>query len=250
MEQIRLVINDRIAVMTLCNEKALNAISVAMLREMDKALDSLQSAAVLVITGAGEKAFAAGADIAGMKDFTPEQASEYSRFGNGVFRRIETLSIPVIAAVNGYALGGGLELAMSADIRVMADSAVVGQPEASLGMTPGWGGTQRLSRLIGKAAAKYLLFTGESIKADRAYQLGLAQAVVPRAELMDTVIALAVKIAAMPEAALRCIKKTVDEGLELDMDKGLVMEANAYASCFETSDPTRLMTAFLERRRK
>ena len=250
MELISLEVTDRVAVMTLRNEKALNAISVAMLREMDEALDSLNDAAVLVITGAGEKAFAAGADIAGMKDFTPEQALEYSRFGNRVFRRIETLPIPVIAAVNGYALGGGLELAMSADFRVMADSAAVGQPEASLGMTPGWGGTQRLARLVGRAAAKYLLFTCDTIKADRAYQLGLAEAVVPKAGLMDTVMALAKKIAGMPASALRGAKKAVNEGLELGMDDALELEANMYANCFNTDDPTRLMTAFLERRKK
>ena len=250
MELISLEIKDRIAVMPLCNEQALNAISVAMLREMEEALDSLHDAAVLVITGAGEKAFAAGADIAGMKDFTPEEALEYSRFGNRVFRRIETLPIPVIAAVNGYALGGGLELAMSADIRVMADSAAVGQPEASLGMTPGWGGTQRLPKLIGKAAAKYLLFTCGTIKAERAYQLGLAEDVVPKAELMDTVTALAKKIAGMPPSALRNAKKAVNEGLQMGIDEGLELEANTYASCFSTDDPKSLMTAFLERRRK
>lgn len=250
MELISLEVTDRIAVMTLRNEKALNAISVAMLREMDAALDRLNDAAVLVITGAGEKAFAAGADIAGMKDFTPEQALEYSRFGNRVFRRIETLPIPVIAAVNGYALGGGLELAMSADFRVMADSAAVGQPEASLGMTPGFGGTQRLPRLVGKAAAKHLLFTCDTIKADRAYQLGLAEAVVPKAELMDTVMALAKKIAGMPAAALAGAKRAVNEGLELGMDDALELEANMYAACFNTDGPARLMTAFLDRRKK
>ena len=250
MEFISLEVTDRVAVMTLRNEKALNAISVAMLREMDEALDSLNDAAVLVITGGGEKAFAAGADIAGMKDFIPEQALEYSHFGNRVFRRIETLPIPVIAAVNGYALGGGLELAMSADFRVMADSAAVGQPEASLGMTPGFGGTQRLSRLVGRSAAKYLLFTCDTIKADRAYQLGLAEAVVPKAELMDTVMALAKKIAGMPASALRGGKKAVNEGLELGLDDALELEAHMYADCFHTDDPARLMTAFLERRKK
>jgi len=250
MELIRLETTDRVAVMTLCNEKALNAISVAMLREMDEALDNLGDAAVLVITGAGEKAFAAGADIAGMKDFTQEQAKEYSLFGNRVFRRIETLPIPVIAAVNGYALGGGLELAMSADFRVMADSAAVGQPEASLGMTPGFGGTQRLPRLVGRAAAKYLLFTGDTIKADRAYQLGLADVVVPKAELMDAVAALAKKIAGMPAAALAGAKRAVNEGVELGMDDGIELEANMYAACFHTDDPKSLMTAFLERRKK
>ncbi len=250
MGLIKLEVRDRVAVMTLCNEKALNAISVAMLCDMEQALDSLEDAAVLVITGAGEKAFAAGADISGMKDFTPEQAKEYSRFGNNVFRRIETLPIPVIAAVNGYALGGGLELAMTADIRIMADSAVMGQPEVSLGMTPGFGGTQRLARIVGKAAAKYLLFTCETIKADRAAQLGLADAVAPRGELMDTVMKLAGKLAAMPPAALRGVKRAVDDGFELDMDAALELEANAYAACFETSDPARLMTAFLERRKK
>lgn len=241
---------DRVAVMTLCNEKALNAISLAMLSEMDEALDSLGDAAVLVITGAGEKAFAAGADIAGMKDFTSEQAKEYSRFGNRVFRRIETLPIPVIAAVNGYALGGGLELAMSADLRVMADSAAVGQPEASLGMTPGWGGTQRLARLVGRAAAKHLLFTCDTIKADRAYQLGLADIVVPKAELMDAAMSLATKMADMPAAALAGAKRAVNEGLELGMDDALELEANMYADCFNTDDPKSLMTAFLERRRQ
>ena len=250
MELISLEVADRIAVMALRNEKALNAISVAMLREMDEALNSLDDAAVLVITGAGEKAFAAGADIADMKDFSPEQALEYSRFGNRVFRRIETLPIPVIAAVNGYALGGGLELAMSADFRVMADSAAVGQPEASLGMTPGFGGTQRLPRLVGRAAAKFLLFTCDTIKADRAYQLGLAEAVVPKAELMDTVMALAKKIAGMPPSALKGAKRAVNEGMDMGMDEALGLESNMYAGCFHTDDPARLMTAFLERRKK
>lgn len=180
METILLTVEGHVATLTINRPKALNALSTQVLTEMKEALTEIENNAdvyALIITGAGDKAFVAGADIAEMKDKTVEEAAIYGAFGNDVFRMIETLHCPVIAAINGFALGGGCELAMSCDMRIAAENAVFGQPEVGLGITPGFGGTQRLARLVGAGVAKEMIFTARNIKAERAYQIGLVNSV-------------------------------------------------------------------------
>jgi enoyl-CoA hydratase len=252
MEYIRLEKKGPVGVITLCNEKALNALKIELLKELDEALGLIENDGdikALIITGAGEKAFAAGANLSDMKDMTPEEALEYSRFGTGVFRRIEELDIPVIAAVNGYALGGGCELTMCADIRIAADTAVFAQPEVGLGVIPGFGGTQRLSRLVGMSRAKALIFTCERITAARAMEIGLVDRVAEKANLMTEALALAEKIAGMPETAVKCAKKAVAQGFERDFNTALETESRYFSKCFECGDPNRLMNAFLNRKK-
>lgn len=191
METILVNVEGHVATITINRPKALNALSTQVLTELDQALDEVaanKDVYALVITGAGEKAFVAGADIAEMKDKDVKEAATYGEFGNAVFRKIETFRCPVIAAINGFALGGGCELAMSCDIRVASENAVFGQPEVGLGITPGFGGTQRLARLVGAGIAKEMIFTARNIKADRAYAIGLVNSVVAAEELMPTVI--------------------------------------------------------------
>ena len=191
METILVNVEGHVATITINRPKALNALSTQVLTELDQALDEVaanKDVYALVITGAGEKAFVAGADIAEMKDKDVKEAATYGEFGNAVFRKIETFRCPVIAAINGFALGGGCELAMSCDIRVASENAVFGQPEVGLGITPGFGGTQRLARLVGAGIAKEMIFTARNIKADRAYAIGLVNSVVAAEELMPTVM--------------------------------------------------------------
>ena len=194
METILVNVEGHVATITINRSKALNALSTQVLTELDQALDEVaanKDVYALVITGAGEKAFVAGADIAEMKDKDVKEAATYGEFGNAVFRKIETFRCPVIAAINGFALGGGCELAMSCDIRVASENAVFGQPEVGLGITPGFGGTQRLARLVGAGIAKEMIFTARNIKADRAYAIGLVNSVVAAEELMPTVMKMA-----------------------------------------------------------
>ena len=198
METILTAKEGHVATITINRPKALNALSTQVLTELNAALDEVaadQDVYALVITGAGEKSFVAGADIAEMKDKSVEEAAVYGKFGNEVFRKIETFRCPVIAAVNGFALGGGCELAMSCDIRVASENAVFGQPEVGLGITPGFGGTQRLARLVGAGIAKEMIFTARNIKADRAAEIGLVNKVVAAEELMPTVMKMAAGIA-------------------------------------------------------
>ena len=198
MENVLIAKEGHVATITINRPKALNALSTAVLTDLNAALDEVaadQDVYALIITGAGEKSFVAGADIAEMKDKSVEEAAEYGKFGNAVFRKIETFRCPVIAAVNGFALGGGCELAMSCDIRVASENAVFGQPEVGLGITPGFGGTQRLARLVGAGIAKEMIYTARNIKADRAAQIGLVNKVVAADELRATVRQLALGIA-------------------------------------------------------
>lgn len=241
---------DQIGILTFTNEKALNALNVPMLRELKEVITSIEADAqikVLILTGTGEKAFAAGADLNEMKDLSEAEAKEFSRFGNSVFRQIELLGLPVIAAVNGYALGGGCELAMCADIRVAADTAVFGQPEIALGVIPGFGGTQRLARIIGPSIAKELIFTGERITAERAKEIGLVNRVVEKASLMPTVLGMAKKISTMPATALRNSKKAICQGWHLELDDALALEAEIFSDCFACEEPNRLMNQFMNK---
>lgn len=240
------------AVATINRPKALNALNSEVLSDLDELVQTVSADAdirALVITGSGEKAFVAGADIGEMSTLTPEEGEAFGKHGNDVFRKLETLPIPTIAAVNGFALGGGCELSMSCDIRICADTAVFGQPEAGLGITPGFGGTQRLARLVGLGMAKQLIYTAKNIKADEAYRIGLVNAVYPLDELMPAAEKMAETIAKNAPIAVRACKKAINEGLEVEMDDAVVIEEKLFGSCFKTADQIEGMSAFLEKRK-
>ncbi len=240
------------AVATINRPKALNALNSEVLSDLDELVQTVSADAdirALIITGSGEKAFVAGADIAEMSALTKEEGTAFGKHGNDVFRKLETLPIPVIAAINGFALGGGCELSMSCDIRICADTAVFGQPETGLGITPGFGGTQRLARLIGPGMAKQLIYTAKNIKADEALRIGLVNAVYPLAELMPAAEKLAETIAKNAPIAVRACKKAINEGLDAHIDDALVIEENLFGGCFKTADQIEGMSAFLEKRK-
>ena len=250
MENVLIAKEGHVATITINRPKALNALSTAVLTDLNAALDEVaadQDVYALIITGAGEKSFVAGADIAEMKDKSVEEAAEYGKFGNAVFRKIETFRCPVIAAVNGFALGGGCELAMSCDIRVASENAVFGQPEVGLGITPGFGGTQRLARLVGAGIAKEMIYTARNIKADRAAQIGLVNKVVAAEELSATVMKMAQGIAKNAPIAVAYAKKAINNGLQTDIDSGISIEVEEFSNCFATEDQTYGMTCFLEK---
>jgi enoyl-CoA hydratase len=241
-----------IAVATINRPQALNALNSDVLTDLDELVNVVSADSdirALVITGSGAKAFVAGADIAEMSTLTPAEGEAFGKHGNDVFRRIETLPIPTIAAVNGFALGGGCELSMACDIRICADTAVFGQPEVGLGITPGFGGTQRLARLVSPGMAKQLIYTARNIKADEAYRIGLVNAVYPAEELLPQAEKLANTIAANAPIAVRACKKAINEGLQVDMDAAVVIEEKLFGSCFKTADQMEGMGAFLEKRK-
>ena len=240
---------DAIAVLTIDRERALNAMNSEVLGELDAAIDAIDLDAVrcLIITGAGQKSFVAGADIGEMSTLSKAEGEAFGKKGNDVFRKIEKLPIPVIAAVNGFALGGGCELSMSCDIRLASENAVFGQPETGLGITPGFGGTQRLARIIPVGKAKEMLYAGTKVKADEALSLGLVNAVYPSEELLPAAEKLAAKIARNAPIAVRASKKAVDEGLQVSIDEAIVIEEKLFGSCFETEDQRNGMAAFLNK---
>ncbi|MDR0644936.1 MAG: enoyl-CoA hydratase/isomerase family protein [Treponema sp.] len=240
-----------IHIITINRPEALNALSIDVLSELEEAVDSVKidETRCVIITGMGEKAFVAGADIALMYPLSKTQAKEWSLNGNRIFRKIETLPVPVIAAVNGYALGGGCELAMACDIRLASETAIFAQPEVGLGVIAGFGGTQRLSRLVGVGKAKELLFTATRIKASEALAIGLVNAVYPAEALTGEAFKLAEKIAANAPIAVRATKKAVNEGLHSDIGSGIEIEAEQFGLCFETKDQKNAMAAFLEKRK-
>lgn len=242
---------NNISIITINRPKALNALNTTVLKELDKVLDeiNLDRIRALIITGAGEKSFVAGADISEMQKLTKAEGEVFGKTGNDVFRKVETFPIPVIAAVNGYALGGGCELAMSCDIRICSENTVFGQPEVGLGITPGFGGTQRLSRLISVGKAKEMIYTARNIKSEEAYRIGLVNAVYPQEELMEQALKMASNIAKNAPIAVRAAKKAINEGLQTDMDSAIKMEEELFGSCFETEDQKEGMTAFLEKRK-
>ena len=250
MEYITFTQNGYIGTITINRPKALNALNEQMLTELDEVLLHLADLELrcLILAGAGEKAFVAGADISEMKDKTRDEAGAYCLKGNAVLRKLETQPIPVIAAVNGYALGGGCELMMAADIRIASDKSIFGQPETSLGITAGFGGTQRLARIVGSGKAKELLFTGKKINAAQAQAIGLVNAVYPADELMGQVTAMAEQIARNAPIAVRATKQAINEGIDADLSQGISIEAGYFAGCFETYDQREAMTAFTEKR--
>ena len=240
-----------VGVVTINRPKALNALNSGVLEELEATFDQvdLETTRVIILTGAGTKSFVAGADIAEMSTLTKEEGEAFGKKGNDVFRKIETFPLPVIAAVNGFALGGGCEISMSCDIRICSENAVFGQPEVGLGITPGFGGTQRLARIIGIGKAKEMIYSASNIKAEEAYRIGLVNAVYPQEELMDMAKKLANKIARNAPIAVRACKSAMNEGLDVDMDKAIVVEEKAFGSCFETEDQVEGMKAFLEKRK-
>ena len=253
MALIPYAVIGQVGLLTINRPEALNALNRAVLQELNEVLDAvdLGTTRCLVITGAGEKAFVAGADVAEMCCMNESEARIFSETGNALFRKIETFPVPIIAAVNGYALGGGNELALSCDIRICSENAVFGQPEADLGITPGFGGTQRLARVIGSTSkAKELLFTCRNIKAEEALQIGLVSAVYPQIDLLTEAIKMADRIAGHAPIAIRNIKKAVNEGLDMPIEDAIQHEVNLFGNCFTTEDQKEGMQAFLQKRKE
>ncbi|MBP3870849.1 MAG: enoyl-CoA hydratase/isomerase family protein [Faecalicoccus sp.] len=250
MENVLLEKQGHVSIITINRPKALNALNTATLQDLEEAVNTVaadKDTYVAVITGAGEKSFVAGADIVEMKDKSVEEAAEYGAYGNKIFRAIEQLHCPVIAAVNGFALGGGCELAMSCDIRVAAENAIFGQPEVGLGITPGFGGTQRLARLVPVGIAKEMIYTARNIKAAKALEIGLVNNVVPAEELMPTVMKMANGIAKNAPIAVAYAKKAINDGLQKDIDGGIAEEVEDFSACFATEDQTYGMECFVNR---
>ncbi|MDF9406887.1 enoyl-CoA hydratase-related protein [Pelotomaculum isophthalicicum JI] len=244
--------DNEIAVVSVNRPKALNALDHQTIAELGEAMAELaanQSVKVIILTGAGEKAFVAGADIAYMLSLTPMQAQEFSRHGQKVLSQIENMSKPVIAAVNGFALGGGCELSMACDIRVASEKAKFGQPEVSLGIMAGFGGTQRLARLVNPGIAKEMLFTGDIYDAQAALKFGLVSKVVPADELMDVCKKMAKRIASMGPVGVRFTKEAINQGLDMDQEKAFNIEAALFGVIFSTADQKEGMSAFLEKRK-
>ena len=251
MQFITYEVEGQIGIITINRPKALNALNSAVLDELDKTLDAVDQEAIrcLILTGAGEKSFVAGADIGEMSTLTKAEGEAFGKKGNDVFRKLETFPIPVIAAVNGFALGGGCEISMSCDIRICSENAVFGQPEVGLGITPGFGGTQRLARIVGTGKAKEMIYGARNIKAEEAYRIGLVNNVYPAEELMPAAKKLASTIARNAPIAVRNCKRAINEGIQVDMDQAIVIEEKLFGSCFETCDQKEGMNAFLEKRK-
>jgi enoyl-CoA hydratase len=240
-----------LATITFNNPKALNALTAASFDALERMFGELEQDAavrVVIITGAGEKAFAAGGDIGHLGTLDAAGAREFALLAQRVIDRIETFPKPVIAAINGYALGGGCELAMGCDLRIAADTARFGQPEVKLGIIPGFAGTQRLARLVGKGKAKELVFTGEMVDAEEACRIGLVNRVVPRDELLAETRLLALQICERSASAIKLAKDAIDNGLEMDFTRGSRYEADLFALCFTTADCKEGISAFLEKR--
>lgn len=240
-----------IATVTINRPKALNALNSETLVELNSVLDILEedeSIYAVILTGSGEKAFVAGADITEMKDLSVQEGRKFSNLGNRVFRRLETLEKPVIAAVGGFALGGGCELALSCDIRIASEKAKFGQPEVGLGITPGFGGTQRLARVVGLGMAKEMIYTGKVIKAEEALRIGLVNRIVPPESLMEEAKTLALTIAKQAPIAVKLSKAAINRGMQMDIDTAITFEAEVFGECFSSQDQKEGMTAFVEKR--
>lgn len=243
--------SEAITLITINRPQSLNALDPLTLQQLGAAINAIETdpqTKVAIITGAGRKAFVAGGDIGVMQPLDPLGARRIAVDVQQLLNKIEYGSTVFIAAINGYALGGGCELALACDIRIAADNAQLGQPEVNLGIIPGWGGTQRLPRLVGSSMAKQLMLTGERINAAQAAQIGLVNEVVSAAELMTRAQELAQTIAAKPKMALQLIKEAVNNGLEMDLNRAFAYEADLFGLCFATADQKEGMRAFLEKR--
>lgn len=250
-ENLLLDVKETIATLTINRPSALNALNAATLTELHSCLRNLATMSevqVVILTGAGERAFVAGADIAFMQRLSPREARAFALQGQEVLQLVETMPKPVIGAINGFALGGGCELAMACDFRLASENARFGQPEINLGIMPGFGGTQRLARLIGKGRAAELLFTGDMLEADEAHRIGLINRVVPSADLLSACCEIAAKITAKGQVAMEFCKEALNNGLEMDLERACHFEADLFALCFSTADQQEGMTAFLEKR--
>ncbi len=254
-----------VGIVTISREKALNALNSTVLEELDATFDAinLDEVRCVILTGAGAKSFVAGADIGEMSSLTKAEGEAFGKKGNDVFLKIENFPVPVICAINGFALGGGCEIAMSCDIRICSDNAVFGQPEVGLGITPGFGGTQRLARLVGPGMAKQMIYTARNIKAAEAYRIGLVNEVysaevdaegnvVKTAQevLMASAEKMAAGIAKNAPIAVRNCKKAINEGLDLAMDKAVELEERLFGDCFETEDQKYGMAFFLDKNKE
>ena len=254
-----------VGIVTISREKALNALNSTVLEELDATFDAinLDEVRCVILTGAGQKSFVAGADIGEMSSLTKAEGEAFGKKGNDVFLKIENFPVPVICAINGFALGGGCEIAMSCDIRICSDNAVFGQPEVGLGITPGFGGTQRLARLVGPGMAKQMIYTARNIKAAEAYRIGLVNEVysaevdaegnvVKSAQevLMASAEKMAAGIAKNAPIAVRNCKKAINEGLDLAMDKAVELEEKLFGDCFETEDQRYGMAFFLDKNKE
>jgi len=251
-ENLLVSVEEKIATVTINRPKVLNALNKETLLEIKAAFTALASDSavkVVILTGAGEKSFVAGADIAFMQPLNAVEGFEFGRLGQEAFMAIEGCPKPVIAAINGFALGGGEEICMACDLRIAAENAKFGQPEITLGIIPGFAGTQRLSRLVGKTAAKYIIFTGDMYDAAEAFRLGLVNKVVPLADLMVEAKAVAAKIASKGAVSLKIAKSAIDVGTETDFNTGSIHEAQLFGLCFATADQKEGMQAFLEKRK-
>ena len=251
MTHVLLEKKEHIAVATINRPKALNALNSEVLSDLNELVDIVtadQDIYALVITGSGEKAFVAGADIGAQYPLDLDGGRRWGRRGSALFRRIEKLELPTIAAVNGFALGGGCELALSCDIILASEKAKFGQPEVGLGITPGFSGTQRLPRRVGVAKAKELIFSGRMIKADEAKEIGLVNAVYAPEALMDGALEMAKSFTKNAPIAVRYAKACIDRGMQMDMDDGIACENELFAMCFATADQKEGMGAFLEKR--
>lgn len=250
-ELVLLEVSEGVAKVIINRPKQLNALNTDVLLKLREVLfecGTRDDIRVAIITGAGEKSFVVGADIAAMKDMGPREGLAFAELGQSVFRMIEQLSKPVIAAVNGYALGGGTELVASCDIALASQRARFGTPEVNLGVFPGFGGTQRLSRLLGKARAKEVIFSGEMFDAARALAIGLINRICPPEELMEEAMNLARTIMTKGPVAVALAKLSIESGYDMDLDKALLIERTLFAQCFDTEDQKEGMAAFLEKR--
>lgn len=247
---LKIDFTDGIATITLNRPKALNALNQSLVQELGEVLDEVRArpeARAVILTGAGSKAFAAGADISEMRDLDAAEATAFAELGQAVFSRLESFHLPVIAAVNGFALGGGCELAMACDIILASSNAVFGQPEVRLGVIPGFGGTQRLTRLVGRQRAREITFTGRRVKAEEALKIGLVAEVV-EGDVVEAARELAGRIATNGPRAVSLAKRAINTGADLDMSSALAHEAQLFGLCFATRDQKEGMSAFLEKR--
>ena len=251
-ENVLLEREDRVAILTISRPKALNALNKDTIMEIKSAVLEVKEDSdidLLIITGAGDKSFVAGADISFMQNLSAMEGRTFGALAQEAFRQIEAMEKPVIAAVNGYALGGGCELAMCCDFRIASTKAKFGQPEVGLGITPGFGGTQRLPRLVGAGMAKQMLYTADMIDAAEALRIGLVNSVVEPEELMDFVKNIAQRILSKAPVAVRLSKVAANEGMQTDIDRGMTIEADAFGLCFATADQKEGMSAFVEKRK-
>ncbi len=251
-ENIIYEVNEGIATITFNRPKALNALNRALLGELSQALDEIaadEDIRALVLTGAGDKSFVAGADITELATYNSLSAKNFAQIGHRIIQKLQQLPIAVIAAVNGFALGGGTEIAIACDFIYAAENAKFGQPEINLGLIPGFGGTQRLSRLIGTNKAKELIFTGKMISAAEALQIGLANKVFPQEQLMDEVMKTAGEIASKGKVSLREAKQAINRGMDVDLATGCGVEIDAFAISFASPDAKEGTTAFVEKRK-